>query len=441
MAHHLSEAGQANASVEYWARAGRLAVTRAASREAVAHFRHAIAQLLSLPETAERNRREASLQDALGGALAHVTGVASEALVPVYARARDLCRQMGDAKAQFIAEWNLWHVHVSRSEHRHAQDLGERLMAAAVQVNDPVLLLQALHVEWIALGAKAKYLAAKASSDRGWAIYDPERHGSHHLTYGAHDPGVCSRIEGANALWCLGRPDGARACYEQGLALARRLDHPLVVLHALAKGLPMFQLCRDHERLAAQAELTFRLAAEQDSANYGLEAQFMRAWVLSGRGEPDRAVELMRSGLQEHSGLGAMGISPYYMALLAHAHARAGAFDEALATLDAAHERSQRAASVWGEPEFLRMRGDFLLGQGHATEAAEQCFTAALALARTTSARAWELRSATSLARLWAGQSRGEEAKALLAPVYQAFDEGLGTPDLNDALTVLGALP
>ena len=87
------------------------------------------------------------------------------------------------------------------------------------------------------------------------------------------------------------------------------------------------------------------------------------------------------------------------------------------------------------------MRGDFLLGQGHATEAAEQCFTAALALARTTSARAWELRSATSLARLWAGQSRGEEAKALLAPVYQAFDEGLGTPDLNDALTVLGALP
>ena len=96
MAHHLTEAGQADASVEYWARAGRLAVSRAASREAVAHFQRAIAQLLSLPDTAERNRREASLQDALGGALAHVTGVASEALVPVYARARDLCQQTGD---------------------------------------------------------------------------------------------------------------------------------------------------------------------------------------------------------------------------------------------------------------------------------------------------------------------------------------------------------
>ena len=194
MAHHLTEAGHADASVDYWARAGRLAVSRAASREAVAHFQRAIAQLLCLPDSVERNRREASLQDALGGALAHVTGVASEALVPVYARARDLCQQTGDTRSQFIAEWNLWHVHIARSEHGYAQALGERLMAVAEQENDPELLLQALHVEWVALGAKGQHRAAQASCERGWALYDPERHGSHHLTFGAHDPGVCSRI-------------------------------------------------------------------------------------------------------------------------------------------------------------------------------------------------------------------------------------------------------
>ena len=57
------------------------------------------------------------------------------------------------------------------------------------------------------------------------------------------------------------------------------------------------------------------------------------------------------------------------------------------------------------------------------------------------SARGWELRAATSLARLWAGQGRAEDAKALLAPVYEGFDEGLGTPDLEEARSVLGALP
>ena len=159
MAHHLTEAGHADASVDYWARAGRLAVSRAASREAVAHFQRAIAQLLCLPDSVERNRREASLQDALGGALAHVTGVASEALVPVYARARDLCQQTGDTRSQFIAEWNLWHVHIARSEHGYAQALGERLMAVAEQENDPELLLQAHHVEWVALGAKGQHRA------------------------------------------------------------------------------------------------------------------------------------------------------------------------------------------------------------------------------------------------------------------------------------------
>ena len=225
----------------------RRAVSRAASREAVAHFRRAIAQLLSLPDTIERKRREAVLQDALGGALAHVSGVASEALVPVYARSRELCQQTGDSRAQFIAKWNLWHVHVVRSEHRRAQDLGDGLTAAAERENDSELLLQALHVEWVALGAKNQYRETQASCERGWGLYDPERHGSHHLTFGAHDPGVCSRNECAYALWCLGQPDQARACYEQGLVLARQLNHPLVVLHALAKGLPLFQLCRDRE--------------------------------------------------------------------------------------------------------------------------------------------------------------------------------------------------
>ena len=217
VAHHLTEAGEAERSVAFWERAGQLAVSRAASREAVAHYQHAISQLLSLPETIERKRREAGLQDALGGALAHIAGVESDALAQVHQRVRELSRQTGDVKRQFVAEWNLWHVHVARWEHRRAEAVGSSLMAMAESVGDPELLLQALHVEWSTLGPSGQPMATRSSCDRGWALYDPERHGRHHLIFGAHDPGVCSRVICAFETWCLGRPDEALACYEAGL--------------------------------------------------------------------------------------------------------------------------------------------------------------------------------------------------------------------------------
>ena len=217
VAHHLTEAGEAERSMAFWERAGQLAVSRAASREAVAHYQHAISQLLSLPETIERKRREAGLQDALGGALAHIAGVESDALAQVHQRVRELSRQTGDVKRQFVAEWNLWHVHVARWEHRCAEAVGSSLMAMAESVGDPELLLQALHVEWSTLGPSGQPMATRSSCDRGWALYDPERHGRHHLIFGAHDPGACSRVICAFETWCLGRPDEALACYEAGL--------------------------------------------------------------------------------------------------------------------------------------------------------------------------------------------------------------------------------
>ena len=155
---------------------------------------------------------------------------------------------------------------------------------------------------------------------------------------------------------------------------------------------------------------------------------------LGGRGEPDEAVRLMQAGLQEFRGRGGMGLVFYYRMLPARAQARAGALSEALDTLE------REAGYAWAEPEKLRLRGEFLLAQDEAVESAEQCFTAAMAMAQTVSARGWELRAATSLARLWTAQGRGEAAKALLAPVYAGFDEGFGTPDLVEARTVLGAL-
>jgi class 3 adenylate cyclase/predicted ATPase len=440
MAHHLTEAGQAEASVEFWERAGQQAVSRASSKEAAAHFRSALAQLLTLPDTIERKRREATLQSALGGALAHVAGLASEAIAEAYARARDLCQQTGDTTPRFIAEWNLWHIHISRdTEYRHAQTLAKCLVDFAEREDAPHLQLQALHAEWSTLSLMGEHSAALACCERGWALYDPERHGAHHLTYGAHDPGVCSRMQGGSDTWCLGQPHRARAFHEQGLALARRLSHPQILLHALVKSLPLLQLRGDLERLKALAEATLSLATEQESANFRTEAQFMLAWTLSGRGEPEQAVRLMQAGLQELQSRSGPWTNAYYLSLLARTQARTGALDDALATLDGAHGHARRTGYAWSEPDLLQIRGELLLDKGD-IEAAEQSFSAALGHARTTAARGWELRAATSLARLWAEQGKRTQARDLLAPVYGWFTEGFDTADLKEAEALLDAL-
>jgi len=74
------------------------------------------------------------------------------------------------------------------------------------------------------------------------------------------------------------------------------------------------------------------------------------------------------------------------------------------------------------------------------TEEAEACLQQAIAIARRQEAKSWELRAATSLARLWQQQAKPAEARLLLAPVYNWFTEGFDTADLKDAKALLEQL-
>ncbi len=71
---------------------------------------------------------------------------------------------------------------------------------------------------------------------------------------------------------------------------------------------------------------------------------------------------------------------------------------------------------------------------------AETCFHEAQDVARRQEAKSWELRVATSLARLWQSQDKRQEAYDILAPVYEWFTEGFDTADLQEAKGLLGAL-
>jgi predicted ATPase len=121
---------------------------------------------------------------------------------------------------------------------------------------------------------------------------------------------------------------------------------------------------------------------------------------------------------------------------------RVGRVADGLAAIEEAIDRSERAEERWGTAELLRIKGELLLLQGAsgAPAVAEKHFQQALNMARRQGALSWELRSATSLARLWRDQARRKEAHEFLATVFDRFTEGFATADLKEARALLEEL-
>jgi predicted ATPase len=111
-----------------------------------------------------------------------------------------------------------------------------------------------------------------------------------------------------------------------------------------------------------------------------------------------------------------------------------------LELLITAIEIAQSTGEAWVEAELHRLKGEWLSDPRGHEEQAEACFRCAISVARRQSAKVWELRAATSLARVWRDQGKRAEAGELLAPIYGWFTEGFNMPVLQDAKTLIDQL-
>jgi predicted ATPase len=116
-----------------------------------------------------------------------------------------------------------------------------------------------------------------------------------------------------------------------------------------------------------------------------------------------------------------------------------GQLTEGLELLREAMSRVERSGERWYEAELYRLKGKLLM-TGSDRHEAETCLCRALTVARAQDARAWELRAAIDLARLWRTQGKRAEARDLLTPIYDWFSEGFDMPDLKDAKALLQEL-
>jgi len=211
----------------------------------------------------------------------------------------------------------------------------------------------------------------------------------------------------------------------------------LCFAHSIASR--VYYLLRDREALARHSAMVLRLADEHGLGLWRALGNVYAGWSRAENGEPDAGAAMIRSGLARYRAAGAALSLPLYLASLARIQAVAGKTQAALEILDEAQAASAAGDEPWISAEISRLAGEMLLAWAADDAGAERKFNAALAMAREQGAKLWELRAATSLARLRHDQGCQANARDLLAPIYGWFTEGLDTPDLKEARVLLNA--
>jgi tetratricopeptide (TPR) repeat protein len=240
----------------------------------------------------------------------------------------------------------------------------------------------------------------------------------------------------------LGYPDSALRLNDEKDAHARQRGHPFDLGYALTIGVHEFDHRYDHKDLRRRAEECERLGRENSlPVLWAYLAPIGLGLALIREGKPTEAIGPFNAGMAFREASGGKMRSPTWYAFLAEAEALTGDLDDALRLLDEQIVQIERPG--WEERlyyvEILRLKGWVLSLRGE-LEQAEQNFLASLEWARRQQAKMWELRTSTSLARLWQSQGRREHAYELLAPVFRWFTEGFDTKDLLEAKALLAEL-
>ena len=440
VAHHYTEAGCPAQAIPYWQRAGQQALERSANLEAVQHLSTALDQLATLPETPARAQQELDLQLALGSALIATKGPATPEVEQTYARARALCQQVGDTPQLLPTLWGLCRFYQSRGALPTAQELGEQLVRLAEHAADPMRRLEAHDMVGQTLFYLGDYAAARTHLEQGGALTDLAVQRTLVLRHGEAS-GVRCLAMAANALWCLGYPAQAVQRSQEALALAQALAHPFSLNVARHWGASLYQRRREAPAVQTQADTLLTLATAQGFPLQVGHGTCWRGWALAMQGHGEAGLAQMRQGLAAIVATGNELVRPLWLVLLAEAAGHVGQVEDGLRLL--AEALTAFEASGRGDllAEAYRLQGALLLRQSSPDAAqVEACFQQALAIARRQQARSWELRAAMSLSRLWQQQGQREEARTLLAPVYEWFTEGFDTADLQEAKTLLDEL-
>ncbi len=393
--------------------------------------------LSSTASSPERAREEILLQTSLARALLAIKGYTPEVEL-AYTRALELCEREGEIPQLFPVLRGLSSYYQAGADFEKAVRMGERILSLAEHLDDADMRVEARLVIGSNLGSLDQLGPGLDHLEKGIAAYDSHRPRSRRLGLGAN-PGVVCLMASALFLWMAGFPNRARERAQDGIALARMLDHPYSLSYALFHaGLLHFWLY-EPEIAKANAQALLDVADEHGFQVWSAVGACLNGVALAATGSPEEGLPLIHRGVQAYQGL----VSPpvfFPLLLLLEANAR-GLANRPAEGLELLNQAIEIASPHYGKSfraEFYRLKGDLLLAMSKANSAEAQFwYQQALNMAREVTAPMLELRAALRLSAAWREQGKAEEAHKCLSEAYAKLTEGFETADLKEARALL----
>jgi predicted ATPase len=440
LARHCAEAGLDEKAQKYSRTAGEQAVRRASNREAIGHFRQALALNEKLPPDIGRSRTELAVLSQLGPALMSVHGWSAPEVGVVFERAEDLARQLESSVDLAPPLAGLWLFHTARGQFSRANEITNELFNVAHTLGDPDILLQAHHCAWPIRWFSGEIRDAKVHADAGLDLYDEVRHARHRFLYLGHDPAVCALSHKAILQWLLGCPTQGLRSEREAIELARRLQHAPSLAHALWFVCQAQVVRNDAAAAMNTATELLTLSEEHGLPQTRATALVYIGWAIGQTKNVAQGVQYLEKGLAAFNQLGLRSNLCLAICLLAETHFTGGRYESSIDQVNRAITTSSELGDRWCLSLIYMTHARLLQQASPNADAAEASLRKALEVAGLQCAKGWELRAATSLARLLRDQGKRDEARDLLAPVYGWFTEGFDTRDLKEAKALLDAL-
>ncbi|HEV2487154.1 MAG TPA: protein kinase [Terracidiphilus sp.] len=427
-----------SSAAQYFYMAAARSCSLFAFREALSLADRGLKALQALPEGPTRKQQELVLQMMRGIALRSTSGWATPEIEQTFNRARQLANNLENPPELIPVQWATTLFQLIRGDLVECRNNADELMRQAERSGNETYIMAAHHVAGVVREFTGEMVESSRLLERCRELHKPSEHKTYVAMYG-QDPGTTARAMSSRPLWALGHPDRALARADETLSIARSQAHPTMVAFALVviQGIHLYR-GEAAEALAVGDEI-MALCREFELPQEAEWSRSFQGYALHLQGRTLEGIEVLKDTLAKQKAISAGLVRSAFLALLADCLRSVGRFEEGMQAIAEGFAHAKQTAEGGYVAELHRVRGELLLMHGDEV-LGEASLREALDYASSQQTKSFELRAATSLARMLKSAGKTDEARATLAPILNWFSEGYNTADLIGARNLLSEI-